>query len=669
MRRAVHSLPQGALMLVVGVGLIFPLQENEAQTRRVLAPSKVQKVLIYSGKARVYRKIELQLGAQPMEFGVADLPDRAEPDTVQVTCATADVMRVSTALTREHLPRQVKAKELLTQLEKIGDQLQAVADKIGVLHDELQLLNGLQLYTPPTTKERPRGEEGIFAGTWRQILSWVSRRTKDLRAKLTTLTRDKRRLQRTLHPLRVKARTLNLNAASQPVLRVTATLKGRPGRHRVVVSYLVSGLQWRPTYDLSYNHKKRQVEATTYALLQQTTGEDWANARLEFSTGRPTHLMAVPELPTWTLGRDNEFTPTPRRRHDPPPPVWTPSPPQISQPPIIGMLQAALRQKAYGLKKRGQAPRDRLREVEGKLDQLDSLMDDAVGESVPARARRPATKRPTPARMEPPPSPSPSVSYHSAPAAAEFDSSSLSGSRVRSSARRTVPRQSLPWTDTGYRPPALDPDSPAAAAKGYLYTLYAPGSHTIKASGQRYRVPLLKSRFSVQPVIQVAPAMSASAFLTAMIKNSTGKPILRGHANIFAGPMFSGRTWINTALPGQSIQLPLGVDDNVKVVRHLHQKTVSQGVVFKDDITEHRVEIEVANHHRRSIQVKVEDQVPLTRPGEKKVKIQAFSSADFSRPRKQDGKVIWSGRIKASSVKKLSFTYQILRPKDWELTQ
>ena len=182
--------------------------------------------------------------------------------------------------------------------------------------------------------------------------------------------------------------------------------------------------------------------------------------------------------------------------------------------------------------------------------------------------------------MDPPSptKPSPGPSYHSAPMDDDDEETVSAKSSFRRSSRRvSVPKQTLPWTDTGYRPPTLHPDSPAAAAQGYLYTLHAPGSHTIKASGLRYRVPLMKSRFSVQPVIQLTPAMSASAYLTVMIKNTTGKPILRGHANIFAGPMFSGRTWMNTALPGQSVKLPLGVDDNVKVERHLHQKTVSQG--------------------------------------------------------------------------------------------
>jgi uncharacterized protein (TIGR02231 family) len=233
----------------------------------------------------------------------------------------------------------------------------------------------------------------------------------------------------------------------------------------------------------------------------------------------------------------------------------------------------------------------------------------------------------------------------------------------RSAAR---PTDLVPWTDQGYRPPPVDPDSPAAAAEGYLYTLYAPGRHTVPGSGAPQRVPLARHRLSIQPLHRIRPGLSPAAYLTASLSNTTGKPILRGHANLFAGSMFTGRTWLNTALPGRKLVLPLGVDDAVQVVRHLRQSTATRGVVFKDDTTLYTVAIEVANHHRYPVQVEVEDQVPVKRGD--KVEVRGFSSASFARPDER-GRVSWKGTVAASSVKKLDFSFEIVRPKDWELQQ
>jgi uncharacterized protein (TIGR02231 family) len=225
---------------------------------------------------------------------------------------------------------------------------------------------------------------------------------------------------------------------------------------------------------------------------------------------------------------------------------------------------------------------------------------------------------------------------------------------------------SVPWTDQGYSPPPVDPDSPAAGAEGYLFTLYAPGRHVVPASGAERRIPVMRKRFAVKPVHRILPGLSLSAYLMAGVYNNTGQPILRGNANLFSGSMFSGHTWLNTALPGKTIDLPLGVDDSVKVVRHLRQRTVSQGVVFKDDITEYTIDLEIANHRRYAIQAEVEDQLPVKEG--KKVEVKSFSSAAFAKPDEQ-GKIKWKGQVGASSVKKLSFSFRILRPKDWELQQ
>ena len=94
---------------------------------------------------------------------------------------------------------------------------------------------------------------------------------------------------------------------------------------------------------------------------------------------------------------------------------------------------------------------------------------------------------------------------------------------------------------------------------------------------------------------------------------------------------------------------------------------MSEGVIFKDDISEYTVEIEVANHHRYPIEVEVEDQIPVQEG--RKVEVKAFSSSPKMKEPDKQGMLKWEGTVAASAVKKLKFTFQIVRPKDWELQQ
>jgi len=241
----------------------------------------------------------------------------------------------------------------------------------------------------------------------------------------------------------------------------------------------------------------------------------------------------------------------------------------------------------------------------------------------------------------------------------------------------------VPWIDTVYVPPAVERNSPAGAARGYLFTLRAPGRHNVPSSVTWVRVPLLRVALAVRPVHRLLPGLSKSAYVVATVRNTTGRPILRGNAFLFTGTSWVGHSWLNTALPGGELRLPLGVDDNVKVARNMRQKTVEKGVLFKDDVTRYTVELQVANHHRRPITVELLDQVPLATG--KKVEVKGLRYLVAGRPRKarppsktpgggwtapdEQGRVRWRGQIAASSVKKLAFSFVVVRPRGRVLSQ
>ena len=121
------------------------------------------------------------------------------------------------------------------------------------------------------------------------------------------------------------------------------------------------------------------------------------------------------------------------------------------------------------------------------------------------------------------------------------------------------------------------------------------------------------------------------------------------------------------AVPGAKLLLPLGVDEGVKVNRMINQRTVSTGVVFKDEVSEYTVTIEIANHRRHPIRVEVEDQLPVTK--HKDTKVEGFEASPAMSGPELDGKVTYKGTVGAGSVQKLVIKFRIVRPKNWELRQ
>jgi hypothetical protein len=635
----------------------------------IVADAPIDHVVVYSDQARVHRTARVTLPAGPSRVILASLPAAARPDTVRVECDSATFTNVEVTRTWERLPRQAEGKALLAKIEKVLDELRTLDDEQRTLRTELGFVESLR---PLSDRKRPEKEApAMFVDAWRRVLQWTDGRATRIRARLAAQPALRLKLEQQLQALRVEGRKLLPDAETGPALRVAVSFRGPAGTHRVALSYVVAGVRWVPSYDLRYDPLNPAVEASYYALVTQSSGEDWKQARLAFSTIMPSQLLAVPELPTLTLGRTTGFTPTPRERWEPRPTPWVAPAPPARPDTVMAELATALG-RAHEVASTtessdGERTRNALDEKPADLRYQKNTKYNFDGDTVDGNLVRPEGK--AVARQMGPrrPMPTPSAAPPPMPVMAS-ETLAVRGGRHRVTvAVATTPTETVPWNDAGYQPPYLDPDLPAASAKGHRFTMDAPGRHAVAANGVAARVPLLRERFGVSPVYKIVPGRSKAAYLTAEIFNSSGRPVLRGHANLFTGATYSGQTMLETAVPGGKLLLPLGVDEGVKVNRMINQRTVASGVVFKDEVSEYTVTIEIANHRRHPIRVEVEDQLPVTL--NKDTKVEGFEASPAMTAPELDGKIGWKGSVGAGKVQKLTIKFRIVRPKNWEIQQ
>lgn len=652
------------------------------------AKSSIDEVLLYSLKAKVKRSASIKLLSGQSRIRLAVLPTQVDRSSVQVDSKSATIESIELASERGRLPRQAEAEELLSKLEVLHDQIHRLVGYKQILLNQRSFIRSLRLH-PPYKREKKQ-VEGIFAGTWSKILIWLNQQSRSIAKDIKKLDREIDLLEEKRQKLIVQADSLDLNAVNREQLVINAIVKANIGVHRFHISYMVGNIKWRPSYDLRYNSKNRKVEAIYYADVEQRTGEDWKGAKLRFSTAQATQLTAIPELSTWTLGRKRDFTPKPRPRYEPAANPWKPRPQSFVHNQTVVRLRSLMQQspksgqaigstqgnlsgtypkKRYTSRSRPRRSYKKKAYKRKRYDDLNDDLDDASKSEVRDEEK-----------ALPPPSPKVDASV----ANEVMAEPSVQRSRRRDYRKAKPGAPSLPWTDQGYQPPYLPYDAPAKIAEGYIFTLYAPGQHTVLADGKRNRIPMKHSSFKIKPIYQIVPGKSKHAYLMAKMQNNTGHPILRGSANLFSGSMFSGKSEIKTALPGRKLDLPLGVDESIKVVRHIHQKTLTKGVLFKDDLSEYRVDIEIANHRNYSVTVDLHDQIPVARGKKVKVEhIRYYADDKNDRPNpstylerkegwtaaNENGKLYWKGNIAANKVKKLSFSFRIKRPKDWHLTQ
>src|SRR5262249_28385770 len=118
--------------------------------------------------------------------------------------------------------------------------------------------------------------------------------------------------------------------------------------------------------------------------------------------------------------------------------------------------------------------------------------------------------------------------------------------------------------------------------------------------------------------------------------------------------------------PEDEVELPLGIDHALRAVRNVLLKASSRGLFSKDDLTEVKVSVEIANPHPRPVPLSVIEQLPVAK-GEK-IEVEVLEVTPAAK-RGDGGRLEWSVQLPARGRTVLAYRYRIVRPKGWELRQ
>jgi len=649
----------------------------------------VRDVTVFSDRARVRRRANLDLKAGIVKLRLPDLPGAVMINTVRVECQGARVLRVETTPVQRERFSIEQVEELIDKLEKLTDQLAILDRETGITSQELGFLQGISP-KPPVDESKRVGKPvpPVQVDVWSAVLKFVEERKAVCRAELREFGKKRREMVKNLQKVQREVQRHNLGAFTDRKIQVVAIVQAKSAQKPVLdLEYFVPGANWMPAYDIHFDPDRGRVSIHTAGMVQQATGEAWEEVKMALSTAIPGQGIELPELLTWALGEKREFIPHARAarwpqqaarfgRPTPQPTIW-----EAERAAKVQVLQNRLAK----LQRLMSTPVDTgtissLASAEGALG-LGGLGSRGVGAGGGGygRGSMPTVPKPAPRykrrpSRRPPPAPRPSAPS-AAPAAmddydmvAEESVSRSSKSTGKSTARAVQTPLNL-FEPTYYHPPRFsDPNLPAVAAGGLDYVYLCPTKATVPSTGKRLRVPLSADTFPVETFYEATPSLMKMAFLKAKVTNKGERPILRGPANVFVNREFTGQGTLKTTGSGGTIELPLGADENIRILRKVIPQTVTEGVFSKDDITTYTTVIEIGNYKKKAIRILIYDQVPKTRNEDIEIEMSKKSPKPSKGP-DADGIMTWDLKIPAGKTRTIKFTYKIERPTNWQLTQ
>lgn len=273
--------------------------------------SKISKVTVYPGAARVTREmvLDLPVGEHHVVFD-AIVPQLDENSLNVEGQGTASVKILGADLRHKHTREEAdpRVQELTAVIEKLSDQMQMESAAFDILEKEKNYLDSVKLFAgkqiPKDLVTAMPSVDNIEAVRLYLSESYtkIEQRRETVRVNIRDLQREREVAQRRLNELR----SPGSQRQREIIVDINCT---KAGKLNLEVSYLVYGAQWRSVYDARADYDQAQVTLTAFGSIKQTTGEDWEGVELALSTARPTVGGRMPDVSSWIL---RPYEPAPR---------------------------------------------------------------------------------------------------------------------------------------------------------------------------------------------------------------------------------------------------------------------------------------------------------------------------------------------------------------------
>jgi uncharacterized protein (TIGR02231 family) len=270
--------------------------------------SRVTKVTVYSDRARVTRRAAAEVSTAPTVLAFRGLPGWVDDGSVRVSASAGRIADV-------RVERNFLAKPSDERLQRAEKQHKAWANKLAALDDEIKVLDAQQkqiesikaFSLEKITKDTTIGN--ISVANYKGVLEFISdalRKTAEQRREVQ-LRRDEiePEFQASLRKLNEMQSLMKLEETT--VLVTVQSDRTTPST--VELTYMLPGATWQPMHELRVSTTdSKAVEVLSFAMVTQTSGEDWGNAELSFSTQSTTRSVRIPELEALTLGDTHTAT-------------------------------------------------------------------------------------------------------------------------------------------------------------------------------------------------------------------------------------------------------------------------------------------------------------------------------------------------------------------------
>lgn len=276
-----------------------PLEDDGAKTLN----TRVSEVTVYADRARVTRRSPLEPAEETRRFAVRGLPGWIDEGSVRAQIVppsagqVVDVEVRSTFLARADAEEVRKAE---ARVREIADEIASLDDERGVLDAQARQIDSIRAFSMEKLPKDAMTRD-VKVSSYAEVVEFIAeslrknaRARREVERKRRDLAPELQARQRTLAELQEKA---HLEHRS-----VLVTVSGTKGKAALELAYMTPGATWEPVTELRARPGAAAVTLASFAVVTQTSGENWEGATVRLSTQRPGATLRIPELEALLVG-------------------------------------------------------------------------------------------------------------------------------------------------------------------------------------------------------------------------------------------------------------------------------------------------------------------------------------------------------------------------------
>lgn len=185
--------------------------------------------------------------------------------------------------------------------------------------------------------------------------------------------------------------------------------------------------------------------------------------------------------------------------------------------------------------------------------------------------------------------------------------------------------------------------------------------YTIESNNEAHMVLIKNQDLGASFKYYSVPKLDPSVYLVAQISKLDELQLVPAKANIFFDGTYMGETYIDPTNMEDTLNLSLGKDPNIIIKRTLLKKESKEKIIGAQKERINSFEIEVKNLKSTSIELIIQDQIPITTNAEIEIESLENSRAKLDAT---TGIMEWEIDLKTKESKKIGFSYKVKYNKD-----